>query len=158
MKDSQRLKMTKNKSSAGQPTKYKDVYNSIALNLCKLGGQDKDLADSFDVHLDTINNWKIQHPAFFESIKDGKDYYDSGLIENALKKKALGYEFTEVKEEEGTQGLKTTKTVKHYAPDTGAIALYLKNRNPNRWKDKIEHTHINKKPLSELLKDASNED
>ena len=139
----------------GAPTKYEEKYNAIALNLCKLGGQDKDLADAFNVHSDTIQNWKISHPSFFESIKAGKDFYDSGLIENALKKKALGYEFTEVKEEEGSQGIKTTKTVKHYAPDTGAIALYLKNRNPDRWKDKVEHTVIAKKSIGEVLKDAA---
>ena len=146
------------KDKGGQPTKYEEQYDSIALNLCKLGATDKDLASSFKVHVDTINNWKISHQKFFESIKEGKDYFDTGLIENALKKKALGYEFTEIKNESGSQGSKTTETVKHYAPDTGAIALFLKNRNPNRWKDKIEHTHIEQKSISDVLKDAANEE
>ncbi len=136
---------------------YREVYNSIAFNLCKLGAQDEDLSTSFKVDVRTINNWKVSYPDFFHSIKDGKRFYDTGLIESALVKKAIGYEFTEVKEEDGPQGLKTTKTTKHYAGDTGAMALYLKNRAPKDWKDKIEHTHIEKKPLSEVLKDAANE-
>lgn len=150
--------MTDN-SNMGAPTKYNEKYNSIALNICKLGGQDKDLAGSFEVSVTTIQNWKIDYPDFFDSIKAGKDYFDTGLIENALKKKALGYVYEEVKEESenGVEG-KRTITKKHYAPDTGAIALYLKNRNPNRWKDKIEHTHIEQKSISDVLKDAANEE
>ena len=136
---------------------YREVYNSIAFNLCKLGAQDKDLATSFKVCTDTIHNWKIAYKDFFESIKDGKRFYDTGLIESALVKKAVGYEFTEVKEEDGPQGLKTTKTIKHYAGDTGAMALYLKNRAPKEWKDKIEHTHIDKGSLSDLVDSASDD-
>ena len=71
----------------------REVYNSIAFNLCKLGAQDKDLATSFKVCTDTIHNWKIAYKDFFESIKDGKRFYDTGLIESALVKKAVGYEF-----------------------------------------------------------------
>jgi len=137
---------------------YREVYNSIAFNLCKLGANDEELGSAFKVDVRTIHNWKIAYSEFFHSIKDGKTFYDTGLIENALKRKALGYEYEEVKEESenGVEG-KRTVTKKHYAPDTGAIALYLKNRASKEWKDKVEHTHIDKGSLSDLVDSASDE-
>lgn len=36
----------------------------------------------------------------------------------------------------------THKTTKHYAPDVAAIAIWLKNRRPDKWKDKQDvETH-----------------
>ena len=149
--------MTEKKKLHGN-TSYKEVYNSIALNLCKLGAQDKDLADSFSVDVRTIDNWKVSYPEFFQSIKEGKTFYDTGLIENALKRKALGYEYEEVKEEsEGDKVTKKTVTKKHLAPDTGAIALYLKNRASGDWKDKVEHTHIDSSTLADVVSSAADD-
>ena len=138
---------------------YREVYNSIAFYLCKLGANDEELGEAFKVDVRTIHNWKIAYADFFHSIKDGKIFFDTGLIENALKKKALGYEYEEIKEEfEGDKPVKKTITTKHSGPDTGSIALYLKNRASKDWKDKIEHTHIEQKSISDVLKDAANEE
>ena len=57
---------------AGRPTNYKKEYDEQAYKLCLLGATDKEMADFFNVKEQTINNWKKNHPSFFESIKRGK--------------------------------------------------------------------------------------
>ncbi len=32
-------------------------------------------------------------------------------------------------------------TVKHYPPDTQAASLWLRNRQPDKWRDKLTHEH-----------------
>ena len=54
-----------------------------------------------------------------------------------LLKRALGYEYTEKKIEiEANGGKKITQTVKHMAPDTTAQIFWLKNRRPDKWRDR----------------------
>lgn len=150
--------MSIKKAKAGQETKYKETHNLMALELCKLGSQDKDLAKSFTVHVSTIQNWKIAHPKFFDSIREGKDYFDTSEIEESLKKAAKGYTYEEIKvESEGGTETKRTVTTKTQGPNVGACNIWLKNRDQNRWKDKVEATVIIQKSLAEVLKDAANE-
>ena len=142
--------------------KYKPEYDKLAENYCKLGAKDSDLAGFFDVTEKTINNWKCDFESFFHSIKSGKDFYDSISVEDSLLKRALGYEITEEKQEDGTNGSKTTTTKKHVAGDTTAMIFWLKNRNPSRWRDKQEieqNTTITvKKGLGDFYADIANDD
>lgn len=119
-------------------SKYKPEYDEQGYNYCLLGAQDKQLAEFFKVTEQTINNWKKDHPTFFESLKRGKAEYDVRRVENSLLNRALGYDWEETKQEDGTNGSKTVTTNKHVPADVGAIAFYLKNRDPNRWRDKQE--------------------
>ena len=63
-------------------------------------------------------------------------------MENALLKRALGYTYTETKKERTAEGVRTTTTIKEVVPDTTAQIFWLKNRRPDRWRDKqdIEHS------------------
>lgn len=60
-------------------------------------------------------------------------------IENAMYKRAMGYEYDEVTEEY-EMGFLTKKKVVHkqVPPDTGAQVFWLKNRKSDVWKDKRE--------------------
>jgi hypothetical protein len=124
-------------SKKGRPTKFKKGFIKQAEKLCKLGATDKDLAGFFEVCEDTINEWKIRYKAFSESLYRGKDYYDSQLIENALKSRAIGYSHQEIKFF-AHEGIVTDQReiIKHYPPDTKAIELWLNNRNSDRWQNK----------------------
>ena len=83
---------------AGRPTKYKEEYNEHAYKLCLLGYIDEDLAKFFEVDVSTINNWKIEYPKFFESIKSGKEVADANVAES-LYKRANGFRYKEVTQE-----------------------------------------------------------
>lgn len=123
---------------AGRPTDYKEEYNEQAYRLCLLGHTDEELGVFFEVTEQTINNWKIQHPEFFESIKRGKQVADTKVAES-LYKRALGYEHPDVDIKMYEGSIIETPLVKHYPPDTTAAIFWLKNRKPDKWRDKQDH-------------------
>jgi transposase-like protein len=123
---------------AGQPTKYKEEYNEQAYKLCLLGYTDKELADFFNVCEDTINNWKSEHEQFFVSIREGKEIADGNVVES-LYKRACGYSHKETKTASFEGKITDEKEYdKHYPPDTKACEVWLRNRQPTKFRDKIE--------------------
>jgi hypothetical protein len=122
---------------AGRPTDYKEEYNEQTIKLCKLGATDKELADFFGVVEATINNWKLEHPEFLESIKAGKTLADANVAER-LYQRALGFEHDseEIKVADGE--VIRVPIRKIYPPDPTAAIFWLKNRRPKEWRDKQE--------------------
>ena len=60
-------------------------------------------------------------------------------VENALLKRALGYEFQEERVERSDKdGVKIVQTIKHVPPDTTAQIFWLKNRRPDKYRNKPE--------------------
>lgn len=132
-------------------SKYKPEYDELAYNYSLLGATDKQLAEFLDVSVATINNWKIDHPSFLESTALGKHKADA-LVAKSLFKRAIGVTITEEKQEDGTNGSKTTTITKEIAPDTAAASLWLRNRQPELWRDKKEMVieENNMTPFSEI--------
>lgn len=91
------------------------------------------------------------------SLKKGKEVADFE-VENALYKRALGYDYEEVKthieEVDGKKKKKVEKTHKHIPADVTAQIFWLKNRT-NKWrnKDNIEVEKI--KAETELIKEKT---
>lgn len=98
---------------------------------------DEQIAQNIGVHPSTLYDWKSKYPDVSEALKRGKEVIDR-QVENALLKRALGYSYVEVREEESENGYKTIKTVKEVVPDTTAQIFWLKNRKPTEWRDKQE--------------------
>ena len=121
----------------GRPTLYKEVYAEQAFRLCLLGATDEELADFFHIQVSTLNKWKKAHPDFVESIKKGKVEADSNVAES-LYKRALGYSHPDVHISNFQGEITVTDITKHYPPDTGAAFIWLKNRQPDKWKDKSD--------------------
>ncbi len=122
---------------AGAPTKFKDEFNEQVEKLCKLGATDDEIADFFNVDVSTINNWKISHPEFLESIKAGKILADSNVADR-LYQRALGFEHDseEIKVADGE--IIRVPVRKIYPPDSTAAIFWLKNRRAKEWRDKQE--------------------
>lgn len=57
-------------------------------------------------------------------------------VEEALLQRALGMTVREVRVEETDKGAKTVTTEKAVPPDLSAQIFYLKNRSPQRWREK----------------------
>lgn len=126
----------------GRPTKYKEEYDEQVYKLCLLGSTDKDIASFFEVDESTINRWKLEHDGFCESLKRGKFLADANVAER-LYKRAMGYEHKEDKIFNNNGEALVVGTTKHYAPDTTAAIFWLKNRQPELWRDKPEPTDNN---------------
>lgn len=127
------------KRGRGQPTAYKPEYCALATKFCLLGADDDDLARMFDVSVATINNWKLAHPEFLESIKAGKDIADAE-VSSKLYHRAKGYSHNAVKivADAKTGAEHIVPYVEHYPPDTAACIFWLKNRQRAKWRDKVE--------------------
>ena len=146
-------------ATTGRPTKYKKEFCIQAEKLCKKGFTDKDMADFFEVDVSTLNRWKDAHPEFQESLKSAKEQHDVAVVEKSLLQRALGYEIKEVKvEEQEGSPIKTTTTNKHVAPSDTALIFFLKNRNPDRWRDKTETKVTISDDFDSLMGDATSDE
>lgn len=124
----------------GRPSKFKPEYCIQAYKLCLLGSTDKDLADFFEVVESTINEWKHSFPEFSESIKKGKVQADA-VVAKSLFHRAKGYSHPEIDIRVCDKDIVQTPITKHYPPDTTACIFWLKNRQPEKWRDKQEIAH-----------------
>lgn len=112
--------------------------------LLKLGGwardglTDEQIAYNMGISRSTLYEWKKKQKDISDVLKKGKEIVDR-QVENALLKRALGYEYEEIKEKY-ENGVCTERTVtkKEVAPDTTAQIFWLKNRKPEEWRDKQE--------------------
>jgi transposase len=104
------------------------------------GLTDEQIAYNIGITASTLYEWKKRFPEISESLKKGKEVIDR-QVENALLKRALGYQYREVTEEESEDGFKRKVVIKEVVPDTTAQIFWLKNRKPAEWRDKqvVEH-------------------
>ena len=159
-------------AKVGAPSKFNKINQRQLKKLVLAGFTDKQLADFFDINEGTLNNYKQKHPEFFKSLIDWKKEADA-KVEQALYKRAIGYEYDEVTYEKTKAGglgigfskgkvsdikhvdcYKTKVTTKQVAPEVLAQIFWLKNRQPDKWKDKTDIEHSMPEHLLEKYKDA----
>ena len=111
------------------------------------GLTDEQIASNIGIARKTLYEWKAKYSDISNSLKKGKEVVDI-QVENALLKRALGYDYEErTYESKYNETLDKyiqvlTKTVtKHVQPDTTAQIFWLKNRKPKDWRDKQEIEH-----------------
>ena len=137
---------------AGRPTEYKEEYCEQAERLCKLGATDKDLASFFDVCEATINNWKTDYPEFLESIKAGKILADVKVANNLFEgctdrvvTEQQAFKLKTVEWKDGkkieTEKIEIVELEKVIPADFRNQQFWLKNRNPERWREKTDIEH-----------------
>lgn len=96
------------------------------------GLTDEQIAANIGIGYSTLQTWKSKYQDIQDSLKKGKEVVDR-QVENALLKRALGYQYDEITLENGVETKRVTKEV---VPDTTAQIFWLKNRKPNQWRDK----------------------
>lgn len=104
------------------------------------GLTDKDISQNIGISESTLNAWKKQFPEFSESLKKNKEVADR-QVENALHKSAVGYYY----EEDVVTNQGDVVTVKKYSkPNVTAGIFWVKNRMPDKWRDKQEIEQTNR--------------
>ena len=104
------------------------------------GLTDAEIAKNLGVGKTPFSQYKKKFPELAEALKTGLS--DAlALVENALYKTAIGFSVDEiitvsVTDEDGTQIVKETKSVKTYPPNVAAMIFYLKNRCSKDWQDR----------------------
>lgn len=122
----------------------------------KDGLVDEQIAQNIGINPATLYEWKKKYPEISKALKKGKEVVDR-QVENALLKRALGYEYDEITMEYGKETKRVTKQV---VPDTTAQIFWLKNRKPEQWRDKqqIEHSgEIKSEKLSDIISQLGGE-
>lgn len=153
-------------SNAGRPTEFKPEFVEQAQKLCLLGATDAQLGEFFDVSETTINNWKLAHPEFLESLRAGKRIADAEVAaslfnrakgavyqtQQAFKVKTVKFD-DKGKRCSETEEVVTIPVTIVEPPDTTACAFWLKNRQPDDWRDKqdLEHTGKDGGPIQAAI-------
>lgn len=103
----------------------------------RMGLTDEQIAKNMGVGLSTLKDWKNKYPAILDALKRGKAPVDFE-VENALLKRAIGFEYEEVEttieEIDGKQRKRIKKIKKVALPETSAMIFWLKNRKPEQWR------------------------
>jgi hypothetical protein len=128
------------KHPGGRPSKINSINLEKVKFLSLEGFTDKKIADFFDIDERTFNNLKKSKPEFFHSLKDWKKEADKE-VEKSLYLRAKGYQHEEDKIFCENGKVTIVPTIKHYPPDPTAMIFWLKNRQPDVWRDKTEVEH-----------------
>jgi len=92
-------------------------------------------------------------------MRDGAKQEDSpeARVEQALLRRALGVTVTEKRTEYSDKGEKTVTTEKELPPDLSAQVFWLKNRCPEKWRDKPPEPReeVPENNLLEVLRQAA---
>ena len=117
--------------------------------MARCGMIDKDMAKYIGIAESTFHKWKTDHPEFADALTKGKEEPDD-KVEAALLRTALGSTFDEIVQDREPvedpehpgkfieKTIRTHLTRRHLAPNVAAQIFWLKNRRPDRWRDKQE--------------------
>lgn len=111
----------------------------------------EDIAKKLGVAMSSFSDYKNKFPELSEALKRGQEVVDVE-VENALFKRAVGYRYDEVTKEASremdeetgeykTVMVETKRVTKEVQPETAAAIFWLKNRRPDKWRDKQEIGH-----------------
>lgn len=132
------LAMAEQNLGAGRPTEYSPAFARLARKFCLLGCKDVELATYLSITEATLTTWKKIHPEFLSSLKEGKDFADSAVVDS-LYQRALGVVLPDTHVSTGKNGkLVMTPMLKHLPADTTAMIFWLKNRQSTKWRDRTE--------------------
>ena len=143
--------------AGGRPTKYHPVFSpKLAEAFARLGLTDEQIAEKLEVSVSTLTNWKAAHPEFVAALKTGKEVPDD-RVERSLFERATGYAHEAVKIFLGRDGKPLyAPYVERFAPDPTSMIFWLKNRRPDRWRDRhevsgeVELVHIERPPRPDV--------
>ena len=121
----------------GRPSLFNDSIREKMIELAGKGKTNQQIADIIGVHVRTIENWQGKHKELMWALKEAKQVADD-LVEASLFSRAVGYSHKEVKVFFDSKSLQTVEheVVQQYAPDTTAAIFWLKNRQPDKWREK----------------------
>lgn len=119
---------------------YNPEYTPIIRTIMEIIGERKYVLQAFNIGYDDLKRWENEHQEVRDALKASKTQANA-RVAGALLKRALGYKYTETKikvvKGEGDSGEKKYKeiTEKELPPDVTACIFWLKNQDPEHWKD-----------------------
>ena len=134
------LVKTRAPKTRARGTSYRPEFDVLAGQLALTGFTNERLAEFFGVSSNTIVQWQNRYPTFRKAVKAGKAEAD-GKVASSLFARANGSVVPDTHIHVSKEGRVTkVPTLKHYPPDPTSMIFWLKNRQPDYWKDRVEHT------------------
>lgn len=127
----------------GRRSKYDPhTFPQLAKEYAEQGLIEAQIAAKLGISEHTMNQYKHRYPQFAQALIDGKRPVDDE-VENALLKSALGYDLDYVETELDGNGnvIKEKRGATHVKPNPTSLIFWLKNRRPDKWRDKQDITH-----------------
>jgi hypothetical protein len=125
----------------GRPTKFQASFVALGAKLCQEGATDAELAKAFDCDVTTLWRWRSAHPEFRNAIQMAKNVADA-RVERSLFQRACGYSFDTVKVMQHDGRPVVVDIVEQVPADVAAAFIWLKNRQPQHWRDRHEHVSL----------------
>ena len=128
---------------AAKPKYNAPYHDNWAWSLAAMGATNEEIALAMGVSERTIMRWAKEHESFGKALGEGKGVSDAKVI-RSLYERATGYEYEEEKKiieydkDGNVKPVKIEKTKKHVPPDVTAQIFWLKNRQPEKWRDRKE--------------------
>ncbi len=103
----------------------------------------EEMAADIGVAVSTIRKWIAKHEELKEAVVQGRTFSDT-LVENSLLKRAMGMKIVRRKtiNKTDSNGKQLPAKIETYEeevpPDTTACIFWLKNREPELWRDRQE--------------------
>ena len=147
----------KKKKKLGRPSilsRFEDDIKELIYRVAEHWGiTDNEIAKLCRVDMATVQNWKKQDPDFFESLKNAKKRSDAE-VEASLFKRATGFKrkIDKVMKDGSVQ-----TCTEEVPPDTIACIFWLKNRQPERWRDKQDIEHKGNIDITPVLRVVRND-
>lgn len=123
--------------------KFTKEFQDLAIKLAAKGYLDKEICEYCDLSIHTFYKWKQKNPDFADALMKAKHKINQ-KIEAQAYKRAMGYMVTETKtitaiNEAGEEEvIRIEKSNKHIPSDTKILTMLLKNRMPEKYRDKQE--------------------
>jgi hypothetical protein len=144
------------KKKCAGPSKYGkfEKFDKGILKKCVLAGfTNTQIAGLLGVTEHTFDNWKRKYPDAFLSLKDWKIQADK-IVEKSLYQRAKGYSKNSVKMFCHNGRIVKQEYVETFPPDPTSMIFWLKNRQPDKWRDRREFFGTVGVTLQEIFDDV----
>lgn len=122
----------------GRKSPFNEKIQATIIRLVEAGKTEEEIAEIIGVCKTTLTNWKGKHQDLLFAVREARQAADS-LVESALFGRAVGCKVPETKVIVTKLGDVIREDVdRYYPPDTQAAMFWLRNRQPERWKEKTE--------------------
>ncbi len=121
--------------SPGQPSKITPTLKEQACLLASEGCTDREICAQLDINIMTLYRAKRDDPIFCEALNTWKNVADEE-VEKSLFNRARGFTHRTEKVWQYQGAIVRAEVNEYVAADVGAATLWLKNRQPDKWRDK----------------------
>ena len=125
----------------GPKSNFGKVNPDAVKLMCERGFTDDEIRQCLHVSDRTWDRWKKKNTEFYNEVRDWKIRADRN-VEKSLYERAKGYTCPETKpqwvQDDNGGRWEYADLEKHYPPDPTSMIFWLKNRQPEKWRDKQE--------------------